>query len=92
MGKRLHVESVDLSQFIGEVTGEELPFDNSPGVPWSGMIQGDWDLGPLCSVCCERFEPGPEGVGHLVDTQTGESYGTVCVACGVAVAAPSESK
>jgi hypothetical protein len=81
---RITVESVDLSDFLKDLPALD---DRPAGVPTVLTVSGVWDWGVQCTVCHQRFEPGPEGTPHLKDTRTGESYGPVCPLCGVALMA-----
>ncbi len=54
-------------------------------------ISGYWDDGKeTCSVCQQRFTPGPEGTAVLTDRASGQNFGPVCPACGTSLVRPTE--
>ena len=95
----VRIDGIDVSPFVKRVEdlveGQDAYSDAYlAGLKAAGPITlpGVWadDL-QTCIVCCARFTPGPEGTARLVAVESGENFGPVCPACGVAVVAPNEA-
>ncbi len=91
------INGIDITEHVqecafGPAWERSLPtLYGRPIVPGPITIAGVWDDGRVtCSVCGERFTPGPEGTATLTNTESGESLGVVCPSCGTALVAPRE--
>lgn len=81
-----HVKAVTLFGYPVVVTDEPFAALKTSGpITISGYFD---DACQTCSVCGERFAPGPEGAAILTNADTDEALGVVCPACGTALVAP----
>lgn len=94
---QITINGVDLSAHVKAATlfGYPMVVADEPfgALKASGpiMLSGYFDdAHQTCSVCGERFAPGPEGTAILTNADTDEALGVVCPACGTALVAPRE--
>ncbi len=91
------INGVDITEHVKDFAAFGPAFEQVVEQSFSGLksfgpitIAGVWDDGRItCSVCRERFTPGPEGTATLTSADTGEAFGIVCPSCGTAMVAPS---
>lgn len=96
----VRIGGIDISQFVNHIEDLVEGQDAFGDAYLNGLkaigppieITGVWEDGrKTCTVCQATFTPGPEGTARLVANESGEDFGPVCPACGVAVVAPNEA-